>query len=346
MVRSVTRHLPWIAAAALFVGCAAAPAPKPQPAADSGDYLAAVPTRTDQLSLEQAEAMVAAFQVKHGGAADNDPLRTPASQADALTILKRDQIDLFPAAAAFLAGQSDPQSQALHAQIQLAWGEGCVVLADLLWDHAARTRPRVQRLEMTEAAGALDEAGKASLAAMRDSVQEATGAATALMRVAAEHLRAGVELAHQVIRAMPDDYVGYRVAGDYHRLRQDWLAFDATIAKLEALNPESNGLAFLRGVSAAERDGDTAAAREHLRAALTRDPAFVRAQAQLVLWADEVADQHAELLRLEALNPQHQIVRWAGPKIKEAFPPTPAAQPPAVETPAEAQAESSAAAAP
>ena len=44
-----------------------------------------------------------------------------------------------------------------------------------------------------------------------------------------------------------------------------------------------------------------------------------RAQAQLVLVAPNVFEQHKELLALKAIAPDHQIVRWAGPGIENAW---------------------------
>src|SRR5438132_460887 len=80
--------------------------------------------------------------------------------------------------------------------------------------------------------------------------------------------------AREVIARAPDNYQGYRVAADYYRMREHWADFDAALAKLTALNPSSNGLLFLRGVSALYREGDVPKADQLFRQALEKDPKF------------------------------------------------------------------------
>ena len=58
------------------------------------------------------------------------------------------------------------------------------------------------------------------------------------------------------------------------------------------------------------------AASEHFRAALEKDPSFTRAQAWLVRCQDSAEDQYNEYKKLEALNPNHPIVIWAGATIE------------------------------
>ena len=143
--------------------------------------------------------------------------------------------------------------------------------------------------------------------------------AEALALLAAEHSAAGARHAREIIAAAPTNYQGYRVAADYYRLRERWEEFDDTVAKIEILKPDSNGLLFLRGVSALYREGDGPKADRFFRAALARDPKFVRAQAQLVRSQRGLAAKRAEYLKLKELNPHHQIVVWAGPGLERAY---------------------------
>ena len=65
---------------------------------------------------------------------------------------------------------------------------------------------------------------------------------------------------------------------DFYRITQDWSKFDEMVAKIEARNPDSVGLLFLRGVEARDRKGDPNQAKSYLEQALWRDQLFVRAR--------------------------------------------------------------------
>jgi len=153
-------------------------------------------------------------------------------------------------------------------------------------------------------------------ATLRDQAAAMTEVSEALMAMAEHRYAIGKALAEKVIAAAPDSYLGYRVAADYHRLQHQWEAFDQMVAKIEATNPDSNGLLFLRGAAAAQRDFDFRAASEFYRQALQRDPQFIRAQMALMLGQSEIAAVHAELQKLKALNPDHYLVRWTGAAIE------------------------------
>lgn len=281
------------------VACASAPPPPGRPA------------RTVGLSMAEATALVESFEAKQ--VPPGQKPAPPTSVEECLAVLKSDRLDLFPGAIALLDGQTTPEATALRAQLQLAWGEAELTVAELLASLADRLDGRVRAL-MVRKLGAADRnvlgADLARLHLYRDTDE-------ALRMLAAEHVAAGMEGAQQVIAARPDDYVGYRVAADGHRLRNEWRDFSAMVVKVEESNPDSNGLVFLRGVAAQLRDGDAVEASKLYRQALERDPNFVRAQAQLVLVQTNIFEQKKELEKLRAIAPDHQIVRWAGPGIDE-----------------------------
>ncbi len=269
------------------------------------------PARTVGMSLAQATELVASFEAKQVPAGKKPA--PPTSTDECLAVLKSDRIDLFPDAIAFLATQATPEAAALRAQVELAWGEAELTVAEVLASLADRLDERVRALMVRKVAGAERaalEADGAKLRLYRETDE-------ALRLLAAEHVAAGMAGAQKVIAERPDDYVGYRVAADGHRLRNEWREFSAMIVKVEESNPDSNGLVFLRGVAAQLRDGDAVEASKLYRQALERDPQFVRAQAQLVLVQTNIFEQKKELERLRAIAPDHQIVRWAGPGIDE-----------------------------
>ncbi|MBI5494173.1 MAG: hypothetical protein HY904_04045 [Deltaproteobacteria bacterium] len=268
------------------------------------------------MSTEEARQLVASLEQQQAKASDKDALRNPQSMDDLLQILKRDQIDLFPAGVAFAAKSADPKAKALQAQIELAWGDAHLMLAELFTDAATRLRASVRQLNRGAFHG---EAQHERVAEMQKTIQQCDTVSQALEILAAEHTGAGAKLAQEVINANPSDYVGWRLAADFYRMRGEWPKFDDMVKKIEATNPDSNGLVFLRGTAALERDGNVAESSALLRQALTKDPQFTRAQAQLVLSRPSIEETYEELNKLKALAPNHQIVVWAGPAISAAY---------------------------
>lgn len=269
--------------------------------------------RTVGLSLHEATALVDSFEQQQ--VPPGKKPAAPTSLDECLAVLKSDRIDLFPDAITYLDGQATPEATALRAQLQLAWGEAELSVAEVLASLADRLDKRVRGMQVRKLATkdrAALEVDQAKLNLYRDTDQ-------ALRLLAAEHVAAGMDDAQKVIAERPDDYVGYRVAADAYRLRNEWREFSAMVVKVEESNPDSNGLVFLRGVAAQMRDGDAVEASKLYRAALERDPQFVRAQAQLVLVQTNIFEQKGELDKLRAIAPDHQIVRWGGPGIDEAY---------------------------
>ena len=265
------------------------------------------------LSLREATKLVESFEARQLPPSKKPP--PPTTMEEALAVLKSDRLDLFPDSVAWLSAQPSPEALALKAQTMLAWGEAELTVAEVLANTADKLDENVRALQVRKLAQAdsaqLDKE-RAKVALFRETDQ-------ALRLLAAEHVAAGVEDSETVIAQKPDDYVGYRISADAHRLRNEWKEFSQMVAKVEEKNPDSNGLIFLRGVAAQMRDGDASQAIGFYRQALEKDPAFVRAQAQLVLVQGNVFEQKIELEKLRAIAPDHQIVRWAGPGIELAF---------------------------
>jgi tetratricopeptide (TPR) repeat protein len=277
---------------------------------------AAKSAATDALTDEDAARIIAAYENRRVlRQADGDPLHRPKSLDDVMEILHRDQIDLFPDGARFAAQAGGVQALALAAQIDLAWGEGQVLLADLLARSSGHLREVERKLTVKERAGALKEPERTRLDKLRTTVSELGQIAEALTRVGGTHIKDGIDIAKRVIDQAPSDYHGYRVAADYYRLRDDWPSFDQMMKKLEELKPDSNGLLFLRGMEALERYGDRERAERWFEKALERDPKFARAEVQLLLAQSTIAGAHEALERLKQISPRHQIVVWAAPVI-------------------------------
>lgn len=274
-----------------------------------------------ELTVDQAHQIIAAYEQRRAirvQANADDPLRDPKSLDDVLEVLRRDQISLFPEAVKFATTQSGPQPLALRAQIELAWGEAQLILAELLQRASGDLRAQAGRLEVKKHADALGPADAKRLTELRVTLAELRDIEQALTRAGGGHINQGATLARLVIDQAPNDYHGYRVAADYYRLRDDWAGFDEMVKKIEAANPDSNGLVFLRGMEALHRHNDPARAEQHFKQALERDPKFARAQVQLLLAQRDTTGAFAALQKLKEINPHHQIVAWAGPAIEEA----------------------------
>lgn len=293
---------------AILVACASSP----QPAAPAA-------RRQVGLTLDEAKTLVAELEARQRDLSKSDPLREPKSLDDVLRILKRDQLDLFPAGVAFAETLQGPDAEALRAQIELAWGEAQSILSEVFVDASGQLKSAVTQLELRVVSGEGTDRDAQQLAALQETISKSDLLAEALSRLAAEHVGTGARLAREVIAKTPSSYIGYRVAADFYRLRQDWDDFDHMVQKIEQTNPGSNGLVFLRGTAALQRAKDVDGAQKLFREALQKDPQFTRAQAQLVLARTGVRDTYAEFQRLRALNPNHQIVVWAGEAITAAF---------------------------
>jgi len=274
--------------------------------------------RDARLSPEDARRIVDEFEARQASLTPADPLHRPRTVDDIEAILKRDQIDLFRPAVEAARALVDPRALALEGQIELAWGEAQHVLSDLLVDLAMRRKAVARPLELREPDGALLPEDARRLDEMRRRIEDETRLSDALSMVGMQHLSLGGAIAQRCIRTAPGSYLGYRLAADFHRLQRMWTQFDRMVARIAELNAASNGLLFLRGMAALERDADLAKARGFLRRALERDPAFVRAQVEILLSYPFIGEAWGEYLRLKAMNPRHQIVVWAEPFIEEA----------------------------
>ena len=239
----------------------------------------------------------------------------PRSLDEVAEILHLDEVNRFPDAVAFLATQKDARARALNGQLELDWAEGLSLLGEMNQNLADRLREFTAASEKKAAADGLSPDEFRALGELRAAVLETQQTAKVLESAAAEHLTRGLSIASEVIKASPHDYVGYRLAADSCRLQRDWKGFEKMLAKVEKANPASNGLLFLKGVAAAQRDRDAAGAVKFLSAALQRDPKFARAQAHLVLIAPSLEDARVELGKLAAISPRHPFVVWTAPTL-------------------------------
>lgn len=284
------------------------PAPAPEPVARIDLQTIDPATMTAEQATSVVEQLMRTWPV-----APDNKLAHPASIDDVLAILKLDQVTLFPLGVAYLASVEGPEAASLHAQIELAWGEAYQIMATL---------QKIVRQQLSGIASYLAkdaEKNAAQIEQLNKNLHELDVITGALEMEAAAHGKRGADLAEAFIAANPDSYLGYRLGADYYRLNKQWVKFDEMVVKLKEKNPDSNGLVFLEGAAAYQKNKDMAKATELFTKALAKDPAFVRAQAHMMYMQTELPQLHAELLKLEAANPDHQLVKLLGSKIKSAF---------------------------
>lgn len=274
--------------------------------------------RTGSMLPSVAEAIVSGAERELASLAEPHPLESPETLEEVLAILKADRVDLFAAgvarADALSEGEHRVEAQALAAQLELTWGESHRLVGRLLERRLSTIESQLREQEIRAIGGHREE-----LAAQRrrltPTLERSRALSEALIIVGERHIAEGASRSERLLASEPDHYLAHRLAADFHRLRNHWREFDASIATLSRLRPDSTGLKFLRGAAATNRFEDRALARRHLRAALDDDPEFTRAQVHLMTVQEDSSGLHAEFEALRRLSPNHAMVIWAGPLL-------------------------------
>lgn len=297
---------------------ACSPARPPETSKSMTSSQVAAPIHSN-MTVEEAEKVVAQTRGSFAQPDAQNPLRNPKSLDDVLAILRTDQIDLFSAGVAFAKKDNSKKARVLEAQLEIAWGENQRIVAQLLNTLDSELREEVLELRELEAAGKLPKEEDERLRRLEALLGDAEPLVPALSRLAPVHLGNGRRLAEGLVDQAPEDYEGYRVLADYARIRGDWEKFDQLLKEVEKRHPTSTGLLFLKGIGVAERSRDFKAASELMQQALAKEPRFVRAQVQLFLFANGIDAKVAEFEKLKASSPQHQLVVLVGPVLTSAL---------------------------
>lgn len=219
-------------------------------------------------------------------------LREPGSVQDAQDIVRSDNISLFTKADSVLtahlkANPGDVKNQTWHAQLFLAWADSAALTRKTLGNSVERLKARKATLDEVLADASASAEDKDQARADQASLEKLLGATDALLAtldtVAKEKLAVGEQKTQELLKQHWDSYEGYRLGADLARLKDDWDGFDKNLAQLEKLNPDSNGLRFLKGMVAFQKDKDYATAEKHLADAMAHDANFAKAQYYLAL---------------------------------------------------------------
>ena len=98
-----------------------------------------------------------------------------------------------------------------------------------------------------------------------------------LNSIAFTKLKKGSEMVLKVLEKNPESYGGYRLAADLYRINKEWEKCHQAMEKIEKLNPDSNGLRFIKGAVALHEKQDHKEAVSFLKLAVEKDPKFAKA---------------------------------------------------------------------
>jgi hypothetical protein len=267
----------------------------------------------DVLTAEQAQAILKAER------GDTGTAPRPQSLAEVMEILRLDESERFGAARDFLARLDGVDALAVRAMLEMLWAGGQLTVADL-----AREEAKQLDAELTAANELLqlnpnDAQLKQRMARDQKAADRESRLNQALETLALPHWEAGLTLAREVVRRTPERPDGYVVMANLYLLHEDWVSFQESMEKAEALGADRPAILYARALERAARLRDRTGAREGLQALLSEHPGLARAQAQLVLLQDDVEARYAELQKLRAINPNHAVVLLEGKTIESQY---------------------------
>jgi len=237
-----------------------------------------------------------------------------------LDIVQRDDIPRFDDATRFLEGKGGIDPLTMNATIELLWSDAYGTISLVAREFGKRAGSEADRLDEKQKSGReFTEQDRKLLEQAKKNVEFNAKAEVALGVLSRDHLATGSELAREAIRQFPTDPRTYRVAAFYYLMTGAWDRYDDAMKWLAEGEANDAGLLFLRALEALKRNVIREEARQYLSKALTVNPKLVRAQAKLVLIQEDIGATHAELLKLEAMAPEHPIVRIVGPSIKDEY---------------------------
>jgi hypothetical protein len=248
---------------------------------------------------------------------EDEALRAPKSLADVRTILQRDVLYLFPAAADFARADHTVEGRQLEATLELLLGDTQLVASQVLTLQASWVSGdlRIARAALaTEQGLPSTERGRVLLQLVR-AVEEGNELSDALGAVGAKHVARGAEVVRALIAVAPNDARTMLLRAEVHRLRGEWSELDAVLKSVEATSRDHPGLCYLRAMQQVERDRKNDRGAPMMRECLVATPRFVRAQAALVLMARWPREAMRELARLKKLNEDHYLVALLEPTL-------------------------------
>lgn len=247
---------------------------------------------------------------------EDEALRSPKSLQDVRAVLRRDVIYAFADAAAFSHSLNSLDGRFSEAFLELFLGDSQLIASQILSAQEAWVGPdlRIARANLASEASEGTDRSRL-LAQLIRVVEEGNKIADALGTVAPRHLARGAEVIRQLRTEAPNDRRTHALVAEYHRLRGEWTEFDTAMAAAETEDRSSPALCYLRGMEMLERYRKSDAGKKLLEDCLVKFPRFVRAQAALVLTADNPHEGMRRLAKLKEMNEDHYLVMLLEPTL-------------------------------
>lgn len=247
---------------------------------------------------------------------EDEQLRQPRSIADVRAILRRDTVYLFANAAAFARSLDTVDGRFGEAALELSLGESQLVASQVLGSQAAwvGTDLRIARAAVAEHGEATSDRTR-SLGQLIRVVEEGNKIADALGIVAPAHIARGVEVIGRLRAEAASDVRISLLEAEVHRLRGEWIEFDAKMKVAETTERVSPPLCYLRAMEQLERFRRPDRGEALLKDCLQKYPRFVRAQVGLVLMAKTPREALREITKLKRMNEDHYLVMLLEPTL-------------------------------
>ena len=306
-----------IAASLVLFGCGDAPPPKEPKAAQPKPGPCFQIHGDGELRASDARKLIQQLVDGIQLSPQDEALRKPKSIADVKQVLRRDVVYLFGDAAAYAKGLDTTEGRTAEATLELLLGESQLVASQILTTQEAwlGNDLRIARANVAGKSGESTTDRGHMLAQLIAVVEEGNKVADALGLVAPKHLARGAQVIRRLQKEAPDERQTQELVADFHRLRGEWAEFDLAIKKAETSDKAGAAICYLRGMEQLERYRKADQATLRMRDCLTKFPAFVRAQAALVLMAGNASDGFRELQALKTMSQEHYLVMLLEPTL-------------------------------
>ena len=271
----------------------------------------------------EAAQVVAEFQTKYGIERVAPPDTQVTSMAQVLEIIRGDRFSEFEKAREFAAGKQGSEALTIRSYLETSYAGALVLAAAILEEERRQEMTELRQVSQLRPLEDSDDraADQARAQRLKMKTADLRKVIRALNVLSEEPLVSGADLAEQAIRQDSQSQLAYLANANYYRLRGSWLEFDRMMRYAEDTETGNNPpvKTYLRAMEALQRYVDPGKCKELLEDTLARRPDFVRAQANLVLVDRNIEDTYAQLQKLREMNPQHIVVRLAGPMIEEEY---------------------------
>ena len=292
-----------------------------KPASKSSTVGATIDVETIRPS--DAAKVVDEFAATYGIGLQPAPASEVTSMAQVLQIVRGDRLPEYEAARRFTLGKHGAEALTLRAYLELSLAGAMLTAAGILEEQQTQAMTELRQLTgpsaYRESSSEQSEDDAARAAALRVRTEDLRKVVRALKVLSEEPLDMGADFARQAIRHDATSQLGYLASASSYRLSGQWLEFDRAMRYADDNEAKPPELVHLRAMEALERYANPAKCRELLRQTLAQAPDFVRAQAHLVLVAENVHQKYAELQKLKGMSPYHLVVRLAGPMIESEY---------------------------